>query len=272
MSDKPALTLKELIIVLAVLAALAVSLAVFFTGRARVQWPHVNCMRNLMSIGKALAVYRATTQNDQYPWIRGRGWQTTPTGTNRNVAPNDDPRSVSSLLFLLVRQGETPVRFVCPSDRGAEGDQGIQDELTGEYYWDFSSHRNVSYSYQAPLRDEAPRRGAPACHSGVSSYSDGNLVVLADKTPAVDFANWAPPDWRDEALSGAARRRGISQNHGAGELVNYLRYDISVRKSARGDVGIVGDNIYTAGPGPRGVTDIARHTDANDSYLIGPVK
>ncbi len=264
--------------------SLLISILMPGLGRARELARRAACMTNLNGMGKALTVYQGDN-DDAWPYLDGaNGWERVATGTNQTVEPGSTVEHCGSAIpFLLVRSGQPARMFVCPSDETAQPDLAIQ--TNGEYDWDFSNHANISYSWQAPVRDVATGRwqaGLPVN----PSFSDprSSAVIAADKTPAydggdpgrVDWAKWRGPRSDDE--KDFDRTHGMSQNHkgprvGGGEQIHFLRASISVDRSEQADVGIGDDNIYTTGgPSPRGVMGIENHTDPNDTYLIGPVR
>lgn len=248
------------------------------------------CMGNLSCIGKAVSLYK-NEYDDRWPWIDNpKGWDVStraffdvPTGDKdlRREDPYKDPnaimkpRSITSLVFLLVRE-QSPAFFVCPSDREASVDTDIKwdhdrDKETDDvYHWDFSSHRNVSYSWQSPM----VRRGKLV--QGISDAEPG-AVVAADKTPLYDDPNWAP----DAIAADTAEpvlRRSISANHRADGAVPSLTVAMYVVKKDRPDVGMNNDNIYTASGdakgGSQGATSLklTDHLSPRDSFLVGPVR
>ncbi len=240
------------------------------------------CMSNLASINKAVIIYKG--ENDgAWPWLYDTmsEWDTTAVGTNRNVSPfgkKDDPnnpkrRSVTSLMFMLVRMNQSPGIFRCPSDRNAEYDLDVKayaddgDILEGEYYWDFAKPQNVSYSWQAPLW----KGGRFA--QGMDN-NEVEAVAVADMTPAATKAGWKAADVTK--LDGAALEAQMSPNH-QGERVNVLRVAGYIQPQKRPDVGVDKDNIYTASGDPNAGSpsatslDIRKHLSKSDTFLIGPV-
>jgi len=238
------------------------------------------CMSNLASIGKALVLYRADNDN-AWPWIANvtGDWSRVPTGTNRGVDPAADPndagpRSITALMFLLVRDGQPVKLFVCPStddvkDNNIVDDANTPDDEEPPYFWDFSSHRNVSYSWQAPILD------ANGPYAQGLSDAANDSAVIADQTPAVGPERWDNTAW-DPKLEGAAVEPHVSPNH-QGVRLNLLYVGMNVSHSNRPDVGEGQDMIYTASGraegGSRSATsvDLADHRSRRDSFLIGPV-
>jgi len=244
------------------------------------------CMSNLRSINSAITLYKSANDG-AWPWLYDKmtAWDTTPVGTNRNVNPfgtgddpnNPKPRSITSLMFLLVRCDQPPGMFRCTSDKNSLVDDDTKakqldgDKASGileaEYYWDFSKPENVSYSYQAPIWKDG-RFG-----QGIDNV-ETETVVIADMTPAVTWPGWKPADV--SKLDGEAVEAQISPNH-KGKQVNVLRVAGNVEQKKRPDVGIDKDNIYTASgnlnAGSQGATslDIRKHLSPRDTFLIGPV-
>ncbi len=273
-------TLVELLVVVGIIGMLAGMLVPSIQAAVRIAEAKV-CMTHLRSIGTAIQMYRS--QNDQnWPWIRhvSSDWSHVPTGTQRHADPRDDPkhpgeRSITALLFLLVRERNSPGLFVCPGDDEALPDTDVKWDHDGDpatpsvFAWDFAEARNVSYSVQAPVM-----RGDEYV-SGMSD-DDGAAVLVGEKTP-VAF----DPDWTPAAVAGTTSpeelRRNLSSNHRSLGVLNVLRADLSVFQAKRPDVGIDSDNIYTASNrkevGAREAVslDLAHHLSLRDTFLIGPV-
>jgi hypothetical protein len=240
-------------------------------------------MSNLRSINSATMLYKSASSVD-YPWLNDNitAWDTTPVGTNRNIKTfgmGDDPnhprpRSITALMFMLVRQNQPVGMFRCPSDKNSLVDPnpkvgvGVDGDLKkGEYYWDFSRPENVSYSWQAPIwKDGRFLRGIDS--------SETDTVVIADMTPAATNPQWKPADVTQ--LAGSAIEPQNSPNH-RGQQNNVLMVAGNVKAQKRPDVGMYNDNIFTASGAPydgsRSATslDIRKHLSARDTFLIGPV-
>ena len=235
------------------------------------------CMGNLGSINKGLVVYKAA--NDmEWPWLGE--FSTDPsavkTGTNRNREPGDNTRKkrcITAQMFMLVRMGQSPGIFRCPSDREAFVDDNTQadeddgDIGEGEYYWDFSEPNNVSFSWQSPLYKGKRNQ------QGLISF-ETEMVVVADMSPAAVDPNWKPADVTQ--LEGDEVRTQNTPNHQR-EQINVLYVAGNVRAENRPDVGVARDNIYTAyGTNFRSRRDatstkVTDHKRSQDTFLIGPV-
>jgi hypothetical protein len=242
-------------------------------------------MSNLRHINEALGLYKSANDG-AFPWLHDRitAWDTTKVGTNRNVDPNgthDDPnnpkpRSITSLMFMLVRMNQPAGMFRCPSDKSSVVDRNVKadandgDVAEGEYYWDFSTPENVSYSYQAPR------------YVNAQTYANGvenslmELIVYADMTPKYQGdEKWIPIPITDQT-SQAEIEKQLSYNH-KGRQINILRVAGNVEARKRPDVGDSQDQIYTT----YGMdfktrrratsTTLTDHKKTRDTFLIGPV-
>jgi type II secretory pathway pseudopilin PulG len=252
------------------------------------------CMSSLKSIGMALTLYKGTNDN-QWPWLTDKctGWETNRVGLNREV--KNDPtvapeRSITGLMFLLVRENQPQKLFICPTttdvkDNDIKDTANAKDDQEPEYFWDFSGPENVSYSWQAPIKGKDGKY-----HQGLSD-NDNDTVVIADKSPRWGTKPWSNTAW-DPALTGSAVRPHMSRNH-RGEVVNVLYVGINVNKVNRPDVGCSDsggamggpgtqpgscDMIYTASGQPTAGSakatsiSIADHLSTRDTFLWGPVE
>ncbi len=273
-------TLIELLVVIAIIALL-VSILMPSLSKARELAKRAVCQTNQKGIGTAMALYTGESR-DQWPYIdigrRGNDW-TAPVGKNFNREPFEtasgiggplgaDNRSVSALLFLLVRTGQPTSLFTCPSDTAEEMIRAT--DANGDYFWDFKSDPNdlgdnpgtsfktISYAYQAPLYgpDLTSVMITTPQGSGVNVTSPTALVILADKSPMcakypsasetnINKKYKATTSW-SEGLSDDKKRLGMSQNHSKGEMINFLKADGSVSSSTHADCGINADNIYSS--------------------------
>ena len=256
-------TLIELLVVIAIIAIL-VSILMPSLAKAREMARRANCMANLNSTGKALVMY-STDNNDQMPCPPFANGLTGATGAQRTDRTALGGYSITSVMFMLVRDGQPTAMFRCPSDTGATDPNAVKDSA-GVYFADFEKKTDVSYGFQAPIA------------GGVSFGSPtGSTVIMADKV-----ANpWPGTAFSIAILDGNAKMKSyMSQNHTAGEVIQCLKADFSVAgnvKTVR--AGFNKDNIYTIAPAATNngdyapdsdVRDAALHTKATDSFLIGP--
>ncbi|HUS91490.1 MAG TPA: type II secretion system protein [Phycisphaerae bacterium] len=275
-------TLVELLVVVGIIGLLA-AILVPTLQQANELTNRTVCMSNLASVGKALTLYKGQNDNS-WPWISDKlkSWDTTPTGKNRDPDkdpfkdPNDTtPHAITSLMFLLVRDGQPVKLFVCPStsrrkDERIVDDANAKDDEEPPYFWDFSTYNNVSYSWQAPFEDKEGNY-----RQGISD-ADNDAVVMADMTPAEDpVEDWNNNEW-DPEMKGVKIQPHVGPNH-RGKQVNALYVGMNVAKSDRPDIGANKDMIFTASGktkrGDRKATSlsIAEHKSTRDSFLIGPV-
>lgn len=284
MHDEAGMTVSKLVIG-AVLGGILLSFIVIILsphGHGPEWTNRTVCMSNLRHINEALALYKSANDG-AFPWLHDKitAWDTTLVGTNRNVDPNgmhDDPnnpkpRSITSLMFLLVRMNQPAGMFRCPSDKSSVVDRNVKadandgDVRKGEYYLDFSGPENVSYSWQAPIwKDGRFLQGIDGAET--------DTVVVADMTPAATNPQWKPADVTQ--ITDSAIEPQNSPNH-KGKFNNILMVAGNVTQKKRPDVGMYNDNIFTASGAPyvgsRSATslNILKHLSAGDTFLIGPV-
>lgn len=274
-----AFTLVELLVVVGIIGLLA-AILVPTLQQAQELTNRTVCMSNLRSINSAAMLYKSANDGI-WPWLynKNKGWDTTEVGKNRNLDPNTTvERSVTALMFMLVRQDQPAGVFRCPSDKSAlvddktkamENDNFIKQ---GEYYLDFSKPVNVSYSYQAPRYIST----GGTYVNGVDS-TETELVVYADMTPRYggDEA-WVPKPIETSTTQSEIEKQ-LSYNH-KGKQVNILKVAGNVAPVKRHDVGLYQDLIYTAygnstqadAPRKGVLKEITSHVKSADTFLIGP--
>jgi type II secretory pathway pseudopilin PulG len=278
LKKKKCFTLVELLVVVAIIALL-VSILLPSLQKARELAKRTACLTNLAGLGKSLALY-LTSYNDKYPFMTSAGFYTS-TGTAKTQAPDANhattARSITALMFLLVREGNDPGIFVCPSDT-VDKDPSYKDPNTGDYYWDFSDDSNVSYSM------ECVKTGTP--------FTVTRQFFMADKTPAYD-SNTAMVMWQD-SMPTASMRADMPSNHQY-EVFNSVRGDGSAATNRRADIGDLAavpggsmytqDNVYSnyGASSSAGQCRTSTNTefpddgadnwqDKNDAFLVGPIK
>ena len=276
-------TLVELLVVVGIIGLLA-AILVPTLQQANELTNRTVCMSNLASVGKAVVLYKGTNDN-LWPWLKDGldDWDSLPTGRNSDPKNNDPfedpndttPHAITSLMFLLVRDGQPVKMFVCPSTAKVKDDNIVDDANTADdeeppYFWDFSSYKNVSYSWQAPYADKNGKY-----RQGIDD-SVNDAVVMSDMTPAEDpEADWNPSEW-DYTKRGIQVEPHVGPNH-RGKQVNALFVAMNVAKSDRPDIGYNKDMIFTAsGLDKKGKRDgtsleISQHKSRKDTYLIGPI-
>ena len=249
-----AFTLIELMVVVSIIALLAMMLVPALQ-RALEMTRRANCVANLKGAGTALALY-AQNYDNSYPMIPGSGWDTVVDGSAANYISTKGPfkagtaddwttgRSVTSLMFMLIRNGESPKLFCCPSDSAKPDVQTTDSANNGAFNWDFSCGsttsgtpggvRNTSYSYQCPIT----RGSGTQDLNGIPSSPDASMVVMADRTPAnanaVPVTGSASPGGVFNGNSTTAWTATVtadkihlynSQNHTSGEMMNVMFVD-----------------------------------------------
>jgi prepilin-type N-terminal cleavage/methylation domain-containing protein len=269
-----AFTLVELLVVVGIIGLL-VAILVPTLQQARELANRAVCKGNLKSIANAISIYK-TQYDNSWPWMEANSaavtWEAaTGSGTlqTQHPTPTTD-RSITSLMFLLVREDQNPGLFSCPSDTNAKTDSDIYHDANGVevYDFDFSSAAKVSYSWQCPVWKTSGSKWINGIDDTFSS-----AVVMADKTPKYD-SNWTPTDIT--AVTSDQIPKHMSQNHSAGKRIMVLYAGLNVAEVDRPDVGSQKDHVYTASndqsKGSQTTVSVTtnQHLSAKDSFLIGP--
>lgn len=286
MYNRKAMTLVELIVVIAVIVFIALLLIVVnmpirkHGGHS----PRLMCGANLKGMANALTVY-AFDYRDEYPIAGGGGVNTWAVTTDRWDDPGykwggDDKVTVSASLFMLVREADVGVKsFICPaSDQQPFFNGGDYDVVE---LWDFGSNptEHQSYSYQFPY-GEFPADGMGAPENAImadrspwfdeklskSSIKNETAETFADKVSLIDILT-GTDKWKTQI--------GNSESHDR-EGQNVLFNDGHVSFVKRSDVGMKDDNIYTIGGETqeekrRGIaptSDVIDAVDEFDSLLV----
>lgn len=175
-------TLSELLTLMAVLtlAGFVLFLSVEM-GRPEATAPpgFIGCMKNLMTIGKAFALYRAD-HDDKYPLLTDRGDATAAVGKHTvSDKLNDGKLGTNAMqnVWVLMEEGKVYVSqaaFHCPSDR-----TWTERTATARYGW--TSDTEFSYGLHWPYARDAGGNENPAA---LSIALDEGFTIMADQCPA----------------------------------------------------------------------------------------
>jgi len=212
-------------IVVALLAIMALTLLIQSVRAAEDVNQRVQCARNLRQIGQGLMLY--STNYRTYPRTRYDATQPptafTTVGEGGITMNETDPffgrnrpavNDVTAALFLLVRAIDvSPTVFVCPSTKQVPDDLNNQ-KPSGRV--NFSSERNLSYSYAMPY---------PSVHSIGLGYRLGpnviaTFAIMADRNDGDLDGNLSATS----ASPMEVQRAMNSRNHG-GDGQNVLYND-----------------------------------------------
>lgn len=246
-------SIVELILVMAILVILGGIFVPYFA-KIREADRRVRCADNLRVImtglqqyamlpeapGKAAYAYPSTprkVEGDKVVYAAYSGADATdPFAKGSAVKPND----VTASLWLLARTNLVPPsRFICPST------SDVADPLTtagkavlANARSNFTSSRNLSYSYASPFSAQAKYRTNEDSHVG-------DFALMADKNPGVTDSKALPPYNAGPFQVAAAN----SRNHGrVGQNVLYADGHVSWQPTPYCGFGSEDrrDNIYTA--------------------------
>lgn len=283
-SKSHAITLVELLVILAVLWF---SFVILFSMQ-RTHQPtlayRLSCGTNLAGIGKAMLLYSNDYQ-DQLPRAGGAStkwagrvadWRAKDRKAAFGLDANDagGQASISASLYLLVRYTEvTPKSFVCREEQKTKAfkleDYGLGDGKASLFdLWDFGPDpsKHCSYAYQMLY-------GMPP----LTMYGEPNFAVAADRNPwmeqsgAKGFARFRPDIAPFTGTPKQARLGNAVAHDGEGQNVLFLDTHVEFKKLPY--CSLAQDNIYTSWDGRdriRGKQPMlgSQPADARDSLLV----
>lgn len=153
--------------------------------------------------------------------------------------------NIPANLWILVLQGMSPKLFMCKSDTSNNGPAIVVD-TNGNYYLNFQSDFNYSYSFAYPWIS-----GTSAAATTVGPWwrntADASIPIIADVAP-LNNSGSNPTAQVNPAGSGGVPSNGVkawaSPNHQRdGQNVGYG--DVHVDYQKRADVGNSNDNIWS---------------------------
>ncbi len=222
-------TLIELLVVIAIIALL-VSILMPSLGRARELAKQAACQANLNSVGKAIALY-TTSANDQFPVFTNAGDANETVATTGSIGElfnGDLEEHGMNNVWLLIDEGMvSQAAFRCASD-------GDWLERTGNDAAGWSDGRNFSYTISWPYAKDASDNpnAAPLTNQNL----DGGFAMMADRMPLDSDGNPANVGGNVDP----------SNHFKDGEAVLYKNYSVQFYKNTdNSNAGIQNDAIYT---------------------------
>ena len=262
MKESKGLTLIEVLVILAIIAML---LAILMPARSVVKRSAMRftCAVSLKGLGAAMIVY-ANDYDGFFPQLPGSGpWSKELGFSYDNPAPDftgahaDTPRTISSSLYLLVREADvSPKSFLCA--------ESWQDEFEGKNpkmldlveLWDFGPdpYKHVSYCMQNPYGNYPVRANLPSKFAVAADMSpwfeDGNILSPGEnKTPpqilnVLDKETWTLANSHIHDLQDNSSFRWKYRKYKKpGQNVLYSDGHVFYKNTPT--VGVNSDNIYT---------------------------
>ena len=146
MHKKQGLTLLEVIVIVIIIFVLIIF---FMTALGKVGHiaERVVCGLNLKGLGTAVFVY-ANDYDDKNPQLPGKGPWSNSLGfaydfkkPDFNGAQSDTPRTITSSLYLLVREADlSPRTFICPRSNQTNFEGQNSKNLDIVELWDFGNN------------------------------------------------------------------------------------------------------------------------------------